>query len=64
MTDEGTATISVEAAARKLGIGRSAAYAAVRRGEIPALRLGRLWRVPKARLEQMLGETPEDGEGE
>lgn len=51
---EGTQTISVEEAGRRLGIGRSAAYAAVRRGEIPAIRLGRLWRVPTARLDQML----------
>lgn len=48
-------TISVEEAGRMLGIGRSSAYAAVRRGDIPALRVGHLIRVPRARLLALLG---------
>jgi excisionase family DNA binding protein len=46
---------SVEEAGRVLGIGGSAAYEAVRRGEIPAIRLGRRIVVPRAALERMLG---------
>lgn len=51
----GRATITVEDAARLLGIGRSAAYEAVRRQEIPSLRLGRRLVIPVPRLLAMLG---------
>lgn len=51
----GRATITVEEAARILGIGRSAAYEAVRRHEIPSLRLGRRLVVPVPRFLAMLG---------
>lgn len=47
--------MSVEAAAACLGLGRSAGYEAVRRGEIPTLRFGRSLRVPTARLRVMVG---------
>lgn len=51
-------TLTVEEAGRVLGIGRSAAYAAVRRGDIPAIRVGRTWRVPRHRLDNLLnGDT-------
>ena len=49
-------TITVEEAAPILGVGRSAAYAAVRDGEIPAIRVGRRLIVPVGRLRQLLGE--------
>ena len=39
-------TLTVEEAAEILGIGRNSAYEAIRRGEIPALRLGRRLVVP------------------
>ena len=48
-------TVSVEQAAQWVGLGRSAAYEAVRRGELPVLHFGRTLRVPTARLRQMLG---------
>jgi len=51
-------TITVEQAAERLGISRSAAYRCVQLGQIPALRLGRFWRVPVARLEAMLSADP------
>jgi excisionase family DNA binding protein len=51
----GRATVSVEEAGRFLGIGRSAAYEAVRRGEIPHLRIGRRVLVPVPRLLALLG---------
>jgi excisionase family DNA binding protein len=51
-------TITVEEAARRLGISRSAAYRCVHLGQIPALRLGGRFKVPVDALERMLqGET-------
>lgn len=46
--------LSVEEAARALGLGRNSAYQAVRRGEIPVIRIGRRLVVPKAALERLL----------
>lgn len=51
------ATLSVEEAAKVLGIGRNSAYDAVKRGEIPSLRIGVLIRVPRVRLMKMLEEA-------
>jgi excisionase family DNA binding protein len=51
-----TRTVSVERAGEVLGLSRSSAYAAVRAGELPAIRVGRCWVVPIAKLESMLGE--------
>jgi excisionase family DNA binding protein len=45
--------LTVEEAAVVLGVGRTLAYEAVRRGEIPSARIGRIIRVPKAALLQM-----------
>jgi excisionase family DNA binding protein len=53
-----TLTMSVEEAAAALGVGRDAGYEAVRRGQIPALRVGRAWRVPRAALMKMLEAPP------
>jgi excisionase family DNA binding protein len=47
-------TVSVEEAGKILGCSRNAAYEAVRRGEIPVVRLGKLLRVPKVALERLL----------
>jgi hypothetical protein len=52
-------TISVERAGRLLGLGRSASYDAVGRGELPVLRFGRRLVVPTPRLLAMLGIQPE-----
>lgn len=41
-------TISVDDFGRVFGIGRSSAYAAVRSGEVPSIRVGRRVRVPSA----------------
>lgn len=51
-------TISVEEAASLLGLGRTAAYEAARRGEIPSRRLGRRVIVPVPALLEWLGATP------
>lgn len=52
---EGRATITIEQTAKLLGLGRTAAYEAARRGELPTRRLG--WRplVPVPALLDWLG---------
>jgi excisionase family DNA binding protein len=42
----GRATITIEQAAQLLGLGRTAAYEAARRGQFPTRRLGRRLVVP------------------
>jgi len=50
-------TVNVEEAGQILGIGRNSAYEAVRRGEIPVIKIGKLLRVPVVALERMLAEA-------
>ena len=54
-------TCSIEEAANELGIGRTLAYELARQGRFPVrvLRLGRLYRVPRAELARLLGEDDE-----
>lgn len=52
-------TVTVEEAAELLGIGRNSAYAAVDRGELPSVRIGRRLLIPRAALERMLREADE-----
>jgi excisionase family DNA binding protein len=54
------AVLTVEEAAAHLRIGRSAAYAAARSGDLPVIRIGRVLRVPRQRLAELLGETTPD----
>jgi excisionase family DNA binding protein len=50
--------MSVEDVAGRLGIGRNQAYALVQLGQIPALRFGRRWLIPRAAVDRLLaGET-------
>lgn len=51
----GQATITIEQAAKLLGLGRTAAYEAARRGEFPTRRLGRRLVVPVPALLEWLG---------
>jgi len=55
-------TVTVEEAARMLGIGRTLAYEAIRRGEFPTavIRIGNRWVIPRAALEAVLA-TPVEG---
>jgi excisionase family DNA binding protein len=53
------ATVTVEEAARILGVGRGSAYEAARNGQIPTLRLGRRILVPVPALLKVLGESDE-----
>jgi excisionase family DNA binding protein len=51
--------LTVEEAQHVLGIGRSKAYEMIRRGELPALRMGRLVRIPRRALRQWIEEHTE-----
>jgi excisionase family DNA binding protein len=47
-------TMTVEEAAAALGIGRTSAYAAIARGELPCIRIGRRVVVPRPAMERLL----------
>ncbi len=47
-------TLTIEEAAKELGIGRNLAYEAAHTGEIPTVRIGRRLLVPRIALERML----------
>ena len=51
-------TVSIEEACRRLGVGRTLGYELARSGTFPVrvLKIGRLYRVPRAELERLLGE--------
>lgn len=56
---ENDATISVDATAKILKIGRAQAYAAANRGDIPCIRIGKRLLVLRVPLMRMLaGEVP------
>lgn len=58
-TINGTDTITVEEAARRLGIGRTLGYELAQRGELPgALRLGRRFVVALPRFNEAIGLAP------
>jgi hypothetical protein len=51
-------TLSVpEAGKTYFGLGRNAAYAAAKRGDLPVIRVGKILRVPIRALERMLDTT-------
>lgn len=54
-----TALLRVEEVAPLLGIGRSKAYELVATGDLPALRIGRLIRVPRHALDRWIAERTE-----
>lgn len=56
------ATFTVDEMAAHLGIGRNAAYEAIKRGEIPVLRIGRRILVPRAALDHLLASPEAPGE--
>lgn len=52
-------TYTVDEVAALLGIGRNSAYAAVQRGEIPALRIGARLLVPRVAFDAWLTDAPD-----
>lgn len=48
-------TVDLLLAGRILGIGLSATYRSRKQGHIPTVRVGRQFRVPSAKLKEMLG---------
>jgi len=58
--------LRISEAARLLAMSRSAAYAAIRSGQLPSVRVAGKWRVPRAALEQLLERAmrPPDEGGE
>lgn len=50
-------TLTVDEAAVKLGISRPVAYRAVKRGEIPTIKIGRRILVPISALEKLLASA-------
>ena len=42
-------------AGQMVGLSKGPTYAAAQKGEIPAIKIGDRWRVPKAALHRMLG---------
>jgi excisionase family DNA binding protein len=54
------ATISVEHAAKLLGVSRSATYRAAASGQLPTITFGRRLLVPTSRLLEMLGLPAEE----
>lgn len=58
MTRDIPHTYTAREAAERLGIGLTSLYAAVQRGELPSIRVGRRVLVPRRSLDAMLGETP------
>ena len=52
-------TLTVIETAKALGIGRGQAYEAIRRGQIPAIRLGKRLVVPRQALDGLLRSGPD-----
>lgn len=52
-TDE-RLTLTVEEAARLLGISRNSAFRAVQRGQLPSVRIGRRILIPRERLAALI----------
>ena len=53
--NETPTTLSVDEYAALIGVSRDAVYDAVRRGQIPAVRVGRLIRIPRQPVLDALG---------
>ena len=59
--NEGKLLLSVDQAAKRLGIGRSLCYELVMRGEIASLKLGRRRLVPVASLVRFIADRIDEG---
>lgn len=56
-TSEECLTYTVPQAGKLLGLKKNRAYEAASRGEMPVIRIGKLLKVPKAALHQMLDQA-------
>ena len=56
-------TCSVDDYRKIMGISKNPAYDAVKRGDVPSIRVGGRIRIPTAPLKQMLGLARESGKG-
>jgi excisionase family DNA binding protein len=56
-TDSECMTLTVEEAARILGISRNSAFRAVQRGQLPSMRIGRRILVPRVLLTEMIAAS-------
>lgn len=52
-----TRIMTVDEVARYLGVVPDTVYRKARRGEIPAVKMGKIWRFPKETLDRWLNET-------
>ena len=52
--DDNKAVLSISEVAKILNLSRNSAYAGVKRGEIPCIRVGKRLLIPRAALEKML----------
>lgn len=57
MINEKKEVLTIEETAQLLGISRNSAYEAVRRGEIPVIRIGRRCLVPRVAFEELLASV-------
>ena len=59
MSLKSDSTMTVEEAAKLLGIGKNQAYSAAKRGDLPVMKLGKRYLVLRVPLERILrGEAP------
>ena len=56
-------TLTIEEMALTLGIGRNSAYEAVKRGDIPSIRIGRRILVPTKALDNLLASNVGNPQG-
>jgi excisionase family DNA binding protein len=57
MKDADRLTLSVDEAGKMLGLSRGLMYQAIRKGEIPSIRIGRRILIPRAALHRMLKDA-------
>jgi len=54
-------TFSIDEVAAVLGLHRMSVRSAIDRGEIPAIRIGHRWLVPRSAVDELLGVARGDG---
>ena len=56
-----TQVMTVDEVAQYLGVVPDTVYRKARRGEIPAVKMGKMWRFPKETLDRWLNDTALQG---